>query len=96
MIQLNNFKTPSFAIVPFCLAQQPNCENQLLNYVDFSAEGFRIFAPVYLSRSILPVLNLVENYFPGVFSAINFSKEHVIFYLSRRDLTLVSTFFKYS
>lgn len=68
-----------------------------LNFVSFGGFAQNGFTPMFLGNKVVWVRHLVENYFPGIFTAVNFSAGNgVIFYVPRKYLLIVAQFFKYS
>lgn len=68
-----------------------------LNFVRFFGFAQNGFTPMFLGNKVIWVQRLVEEYFPGIFTAVNFSAVNgVIFYVPRKYMLFVAQFFKYS
>lgn len=101
MVGLQNFKFLTVLnTVNLDLSSKKNSMESLkygLNFVSFCGFAQNGFTPMFLGNKVVWARRLVEDYFPGVFTAVNFSATNgVIFYVPRKYLLAVAQFFKYS
>lgn len=97
MVTLLNFKTffkvPRGGLSILCCAK---LQYDLILLPRSINNTYLSFAPVFLLDTLPQIINLMENYFPGVFTLVNFSRSSVVLYVTRKNLYTLATFFKYS